>query len=98
MHLLAEVVVVVVVVVVVMMMTITITITIMPTRLLAHRIVKAPTAADGSVMSVKAQGLDQAQHEAMGLVLPFKGYKQGTRTNPKLQTPNPKPQTPNPKP
>ena len=63
-----------------------------------HRIFKAPIAADGTVMSVKLQGLDQAQHEAMGLVLPFKGYKQGTRSNLNPQTPNPKPQTTNPKP
>jgi hypothetical protein len=33
--------------------------------------------SDGSILSVKQLGLDQQQHEALGLVLPFKGYAQG---------------------
>jgi hypothetical protein len=41
------------------------------------RIVKAAVGSDGSTMSVKQPGLDPQQHEALGLVLPFKGYKQG---------------------
>lgn len=41
------------------------------------RVIKAPVNADGSVMSIKQLGLDPQQYEALGLVLPFKGYRQG---------------------